>query len=499
MSKRYLSIWFPYLIADQFIIKNPALKDQAFAMVAQERNKQMIVHISAAAQQLGLRTAMSLADARILLPDLQAFKHQVQKEIKLLQALAEWCIRYTPYVALNAHNGLFLDISGCTHLWKSEAQYLNTIKQRLQEAGYHVKLAIADTLSVAWAVARFSALEIVPSKAQKQALLDLPAAALQLEEATLQRLTKLGLHTIAHFINIAPSTLRRRFGNDINVRLAQALGTAPEAFLAITEPHPYTERLQCLEPISTAKGIEIAIQNLLEQLCLRLQKDDLGIRNAQLKCYRLDGKLQQITIGTNQASVNQQHLFKLFELKIKQIAPGLGIELFVMDAYKVEELRKQQETLWQNENQTDINEIAELLDRIQIKAGKNAIRRYFPQEQHWPENSIKAVNDLKLQPETEWPTHKPRPTVLLNTPEPIQVSAPIPDYPPMNFIYKEEVHRIVKADGPERIEQEWWLNEGKHRDYYQVEDEKGQRYWLFRLGHYDTAKPAKWFIHGFFA
>lgn len=59
--------------------------------------------------------------------------------------------------------------------------------------------------------------------------------------------------------------------------------------------------------------------------------------------------------------------------------------------------------------------------------------------------------------------------------------------------------RIIKADGPERIEREWWLNEGKHRDYYYVEDEKGQRYWLFRLGHYHSKIAAQWFIHGFFA
>ncbi|MNQ86657.1 hypothetical protein D3C85_1018560 [compost metagenome] len=170
-----------------------------------------------------------------------------------------------------------------------------------------------------------------------------------------------------------------------------------------------------------------------------------------------------------------------------------------MGITKVEELPKQQETFWQVQNQTDLGEIAELLDRISIKAGKNAIRRYLPQEHHWPENSIKAVTDLKEQPETDWPTHKPRPTVLLNQPEPIQVSAPIPDYPPMTFTYKNEIHRIAKADGPERIEQEWWLSEGKHRDYYYVEDEKGQRYWLFRSGHYDSKVTAQWFIHGFFA
>jgi protein ImuB len=499
MNKRYLCIWFPYLVADQMAIKQPKLAAQAYVTVIQEHNKQLVTHLSRAAKQQGLRNNMPLADARIAVPNLQVFKHQPQKEEKLLKSLAQWCIRYTPQVALNLPDTLFLEIAGCTHLWKGEEGYLKEISTRLSKIGYYTKMAIADTLGTAWAMAHYASTTIAKPNQQMQALLPLPAKALRLEELTLSRLTKLGFHTIDSFMRIAPSTLRRRFGDELNLRIGQALGHQSEAFTPIDELSPYCERLQCLEPIKTAKGIEMAIQHLLEKLCERLQNEDLGIRNAVLKCYRLDGKLQQISIGTNRPSIHIKHLFKLFELKIKQIAPDLGIELFVMDAQKVETLPKQQEVLWQGKGDSNLEEIAELLDRISIKAGKNAIRRYLPQEHHWPEHSIKAVTDLKERPQTAWPTLKPRPTVLLNQPELIQVSAPIPDYPPMNFSYKGELHRIVKADGPERIEREWWLQDGLHRDYYQVEDDKGQRYWLFRLGHYNDTVAAKWFIHGFFA
>ena len=75
----------------------------------------------------------------------------------------------------------------------------------------------------------------------------------------------------------------------------------------------------------------------------------------------------------------------------------------------------------------------------------------------------------------------------------------VPDYPPMLFRYKGKTHQVKKADGPERIEREWWLEEGDHRDYYNVEDEDGQRYWLFRSGHYEGGLGNKWFLHGFFA
>lgn len=499
MKKRYLSLWFPHLLADNFANKQKSLKDVPFALVANERNKQIIIALSYAAKKEGLNSGMPLADAHIFVPSLQAFPYVKQEQEKLLQAIAEWLIRYTPHVAIDWPDGIILEISGCTHLWGGEALYLTAIRDRLKKAGYHITVAIADTIAAAWAISRYSKSQIVKEEAQMQSILALPPAALRLEEELVQRLTKLGFYTIDSFIRIAPATLRRRFGDALNIRIGKVLGYRHEAFTPIAEPHPYTERLPCLTPINTAKAIEIAIENLLTTLCVRLQKDDLGIRSAQLKCYRLDGKLQQIGIGTHQPSIHIPHLFKLFELKIKQIKPDLGIELFVLEATAVETLAKQQEALWVGKEQNNFSEVGELLDRISIKAGKNAIRRYFPQERHWPEHSIKAINDLEKTPEIAWFTAKPRPTTLLHHPAPIKVSAPIPDYPPMTFIYQGKIHRIVKADGPERIEREWWLESGAHRDYYYVEDENGKRYWLFRLGHYDTQLNDKWFIHGFFA
>jgi protein ImuB len=94
---------------------------------------------------------------------------------------------------------------------------------------------------------------------------------------------------------------------------------------------------------------------------------------------------------------------------------------------------------------------------------------------------------------------RPRPLQLLARPQPVEVTAPIPDYPPMLFRYLGILHTIKKADGPERIEPEWWIAEGLHRDYYAVEDEEGKRYWLFRAGHYAEDSRPQWFIHGFFA
>jgi protein ImuB len=253
-----------------------------------------------------------------------------------------------------------------------------------------------------------------------------------------------------------------------------------------------------MEPIVTATGIEIALEQVLTALCQRLHNEQKGLRTAIFKCYRADGKTVQISIATNRPSCNVKHLFKLFSLKISTLEPDPGIELFIIEAPIVEDHIPQQEKFFGDAGGLEDIRLAELIDRLAGRVGADAIARYLPDEHYWPERSFKKATSLVEKPTSEWRTDRVRPLQVLPAPEPIEVSAPIPDYPPMVFVYKNKVHNIRRADGPERIEQEWWLQQGQHRDYYYVEDEEGCRYWIFRLGHYHD-KTYQWFIHGFFA
>jgi len=496
MPKRYLYIWFRYLATDRLAKITPELRDKPFLLYAPERGRMVVRAASPSLVQEGIVPGMVVADVRAILPEIGVFPSEPKAEEKLLNDLAEWCFRFSPTVATDPPDGLILDTSGCTHLWGGELQYLQNITKRLHKGNYTVHAAIADTIGATWAMARYSKQLIAEPGKQEEVLLELPPAALRLDSSNLQRMEKLGFRQIGQLIKIPRTNLRRRFGDGLLLRLEQALGTEYELLNPVLPTPVYQERLPCLEPIRTAKGIGIALERLLEMLCRRLLNEGKGMRTGILKGYRLDGKTVQISIGTNRASRNVAHLFKLFELKIPELEPALGIELFTLEATLVEDVSETQEALWNigNNNQTVI---AELLDNIAGKVGMQTIRRYLPQEHYWPERSVKEANSLNEQPETEWRTDRPRPLHLLPEPEPIEVMVVLPDYPPMHFRHRGNLIRIAKADGPERIEQEWWLKSGPPRDYYQVEDTNGARYWLFRLGLYDKGKP-QWFLHGFF-
>ena len=529
--KRFVAIWFPFLKTDWFSIRQPSLREVCFVLIAPDHGRMLITATNEKAIEQSIHEGMVAADAKAIHPSLTVIDDQPGLAERLLKRIAEWCIRFSPSVAIDGNDGLFLDATGCTHLWGGDANYINDITARFNNYGYTVRVAIADTIGAAWAVSRYGndAFIIEPGQ-QAAALLYLPAAALRLDIDTTERLNKLGLRHVKDFIGIPKAALRRRFLNhgdtkaqsntksgsllkhggtktqrntemestDIITRINQALGLEEEFIQPVHPPAPYMERLPCLEPIVTATGIEIALQRLLETLCRRLQQEGKGIRTAVLKCYRVDGKIEQIEIGTIRASHHVEHLFRLFELKISSIEPALGIELFILEATKVEEHVSLQSTIWNHGLRGLADErISELLDRLSNKIGASSIHRYLPNEHYWPERSVKAATSLDEEATTTWKVDRPRPLQILSKPETIEVTAPVPDYPPMNFRYKGKLHTITKADGPERIEQEWWIEQGQHRDYYYVEDEEGCRYWLFRLGHYED-ENYKWFVHGFF-
>jgi len=145
------------------------------------------------------------------------------------------------------------------------------------------------------------------------------------------------------------------------------------------------------------------------------------------------------------------------------------------------------------------------------------VMRFRARDTHLPERVQTGRPALAEPQDTEsagWQPSLPRPPRLLARPEPVEAMAPVPDDPPVLFRWRGRAHRVVRAEGPERIEPEWWRQpeadntyvlDRTTRDYYRVEDTDGRRFWLYREGLYDRSHPAgddtapRWFLHGLFA
>jgi protein ImuB len=476
------------------------------ALIATEGGTRRLAAIDDVAAAFGLHVGQKAADAAALVPDLVAADHDPEGDRAALEILCDWCVRFSPAVAIDGLDGLFLDIEGVSHLWGGEAAMLDDLLDRLARWGAPARGAIADTPGAAWALARYAPDRIIaPPNGQAPRLAPLPVAALRLDEAAQAQLPRLGLFHVNQLFKLPRAQLARRFGMSTVLRLDQALGAAREALVFRRPATPWFDRVAFFEPISVLEDLERVTGDICALLCARLEAEGQGARRFELVFHRLDGKDQPVRAGLSRPGRDAARIAKLFKPKLDTVDPGFGIEVVTLWAADVEPLSAAQRRLDADGGVSLEEGLAPLVDRLINRLGEDRVWRADPYESHVPERSVVRRAPLAAPSGATWDPDRPRPTRLLRRPEAIEVMAKLPDDPPVQFRWRGKSRRVRLAEGPERIGQEWWrkafddIGPGKVRDYYRVEDETGERFWIFRAGLYgDGEKAPKWWLHGLF-
>ena len=474
-------------------------------MVLIERIGQREVVASACpvARELSLSAGMAAAQARALVSNLDVREADHAGDQALLERFALHAVRHwTPIASVAASDGLWLDLTGTTHLFGGEDRFCRRLLRFLDRLGFTATIAIAGTPGAAHALARFSgnAITILPTGAETESIADLPLAALRLSPEALSAANRFGLERIADLYPMPRGPLARRLGLATVNRLDQARGLAAEPIVPVTPFEAPRVIRRLLEPISTPEAIGQVIGDLVDALVVQLHERRLGVRTAVLTCLTVNGKEQRIGLGTAKATRDARHLKRMLGMRIERIAPDLGIEAMSLAALRVEDL--QPTPLGMGLSAEDrAPEIAPLIDQLVGRVGETGLFRIGAVESDVPERAVRRID--ALSDPAGWPKWK-RPVRLLTRPEPLSsVVALLPDHPPRRFVWRGVAYIVVAGDGPERIHGEWWRNAQERwavRDYFRVEAEGGERFWLFRRGDgVDTPTgDLSWHMHGIF-
>jgi protein ImuB len=516
--RRIVSVWLPRwpILRFQTAQGSSAIApDQPFVLTIDASGGPRIAATSPAAERSGLFIGQTLSDARAKAGGLlQARALEPERDAEALRHLTLWATRYTPAAAPwaleNGGDGFFLDITGSAHLFGGEAALLDDLIKRLKTFHLAARCAIAGTPGAAWALSHYSPslpLCLADGK-EREALRPLPVTALRLSPDTHSALHRLGFKRIGMLIDAPRAPFAARFESELLLRLDQALGARPEALHHISPPPVYQVQHSFLDPIFAQEIVIATATRLVERLAPSLVRDGVGIRSLCLNLYRVDGETQRLDIGLAAPTRNPAHIARLATLKLDGLAQGLeagfGFDCIGLSITAAEKMPARQDDLESPpDGRITAENQASLIDALRQRLGPESVRQLHPVESHIPERaeaSAKA-DDMKVI----WP--KPdedrlRPAFLLPKAESADVIALIPDGPPRQFRWRGKTHAVASAQGPERIADEWWRSDATDltRDYYCLENEAGQRFWLYREGLYgrETAQP-RWFVHGFFA
>lgn len=504
---RVISVYLPDWATDRLRRQagSSARPAEAPLVVAgRDRNRRVLTAADAAAQALGLHPGMPVTKAQALVPGLVIEPADPGADAESLERLALWMLqRVAPIVAVDPPDGIVIDSTGADHLHGGEAAMLEALVGRLTLSGVTARAAIADTWGAAHALARHRADPIlIAAPGTTTALLaPLPLEALRLPPAIPAGLRDLGFVRIGDLIGQPRAPLTRRFGPELCRRLDQALGLAAEPIEPLRPEGVIEVRRSFAEPIAAAETIARHTARLVGALCAVLEEQGLGARRLDLICHRVDSRAQAVRIGLARPVRDPRRLTRLLCDRIETIDPGFGIEILSLAAPLAEPLGLRQ--AGSSLIETPAPDLSGLIDRLTNRVGGKAVYRFAPVASDVPERSVRRVPALAEETGAGWPDHWPRPARLLPRPEPIETMALLPDHPPNWIIWRGVRHRVRRADGPERVFGEWWKRDAELaavRDYFRIEDEAGERFWIFRAGDGEDAATGshRWFLHGVF-
>ena len=512
-NRRIVAVYLPRLPTDRLHRKQKACGrpvNRPLVVADRIANALRLAAVDVEAARLGLKPGMALADARARIPDLEVATADIPADRKLLEALADACERFTPLVATDLPNGLFLDVTGAAHLFDGEQGIVEKIRSSIARQGFSIRVALAGTADAARALARFADGVIAAPGEEAKTVSPLPAEALCVDDTIIHALHRAGLKTIGQIAGRGRGELRARFGSEFVFTLDCVFGRVerpivPRAFV----PDAVAEQVFA-EPVTSETAIALAIHRLAANLSTRLERTGEGARRFEACFFRADGQMRRIAVETGEATRDCSLVELLFREKFDSLVdaldPGFGFDLIRFSAGFLQPVNLETRGL---DAKDEARQIRQLADRLAARFGSQRVLVYCPQDTHIPEaETVLAPAQTGWQRRMPWPAQLEkddgpcRPLRLFARPEPIEAIADIPDGPPLRFRWRNVLHHVVLADGPERIAPEWWRasHDTPVRDYFRIQDSEGRRFWIYRAGIYghSPAQP-RWYVHGSFA
>ena len=499
-----MALWFPRLPTDRLqrcdqAQKTSALESPPLVLVAKANNALHLSAVDRKATSLGLKIGQPLANARAMLPDLKVVAANDPADLKLLTQIADWCDRFTPFVALDGPRHLLLDVTGTSHLFDGEQAMLDLIRKCLRAQGFALRGALAGTAVAARALARYHDGAVIACGEEEQAMRPLPVEALNLDAVAAHALRRAGLKTIGQMAIRKRSELVARLGSATLAILDEALG---ETIRPITPRRPlpdYWRERNFSEPVTNEEVIRASLTSLTIALGKIMEQHGQGARRLEAIFFRADGAVRRISIETGAPTREPAIIDRLFREKLEMLSdpldPGFGFDLIRLCAIHVERVKSENSDF--NTRANEKVEISSLIDRLAARFGSHRILAFQLNDTHIPEKSFSIVPaqtigvSKNIWEKSEEKNKAPRrPLRMFERPEPINMVATT------QIRWRRTSRTIVQQEGPERIAMEWWRHDVSQptRDYFRMEDEEGRRYWLYR-----NTTTEQWFLQGLFA
>ncbi|WP_302119391.1 DNA polymerase Y family protein [Allorhodopirellula heiligendammensis] len=539
------------------------------------------------AAQVGVRLGMPIAQATDLATMSGAVIEPYDRDAdrRALQSLAiELQTELSPQTAVETlqrfkwagrfrHDpeAILSEIQGVTHLFSEPCEVESTPHQRttdperagelgllaaaakiLNRQNLCGRIAIADTLGAAWALANHAVSEstratspgrpahqffIAPPGRTETALETLPCRALRLQGEIVATLDRLGIGTIGNLMRLPRAGLATRLGPALCGRIAEALGEVDEPLIAIAPQCEHSATLELEYPTDATDLIADRISRLIGQATTSLHPLHRGVLRMRCQLELTQHPTLVFETGLFAPTLDQSHLTTLMlgalqghRLESLVIRITVGVTQHAALSSRQPSIFGPDFAASSHDDWTGQTEAARLIDALSGRLGEDAVRGVRASNDALPENAIiefpmtahrinravkrsgrgptarqrsaAAAEQIDAPPPSvqrgfgQGPKTTDlgrRPIELLPDPQPITPigdgdSGPGSGFPD-RFRIRGRVEPVRQHWGPERIETRWWSGPLIRRDYFRIELENGSRLWIYY--HLGDGTPAE--------
>jgi protein ImuB len=325
---------------------HPECAARALAVASDAGPRAVLLSVSAPAARCGVRRGHTLAHARALCGELSVCVASPALMHAAHRALLDAALSFSPRAALApaasgvlaAEAAVFLDASGVTALFHSEAGFAAALGARARRLGLPAAVAIAASRSVARIAARLAAaaaeretgdetpVQIVLPGAEAALLAPLPVDALDPDDALGETLTRFGLRCVRDLLALPRRGLATRLGPRALQWVARARGEEVEPPLPVHGGARLVEATDLEHPVDRVQPLLFVLHGLLSRLLARLEVRHLACGDLVLDLTLTSGARDARRVGSAAPTRDPRVLARLVAHALEARPPEAAVQ-----------------------------------------------------------------------------------------------------------------------------------------------------------------------------
>ena len=343
----FACIFVPDFSLQAILRAEPELHSRPVAILDGKPPLEKIICVNEHAQAAGVSSGMTKlqveGSTEVVLRDRSEFQESVAH-----QALLDCAQAFSPRIENCAQDTVLLDLSGLDKLFGPLPKIACEIFRNTSAMGLHANIAIAGTLDAGLLAAHgFSEVTVLPEGKESEILGGLPIEVLFVEgvdveksqssasqclrgEDIFETFRRWGIRKFRDLAALPEIALTERLGQRGLDLQRKACGKSTRLLVPCDPPLIFEEAIELDFPLVLLEPLAFLLNQLLDQLCMRLQSRSLAAQEIHLRLTLDNGRQDsestfQRVIHLPVPLLNAKTFLKLLQLDLKAHPPGAPV------------------------------------------------------------------------------------------------------------------------------------------------------------------------------